>query len=67
MSPLSAVTALAALRSGGTALPLLPVSVGRFFLRVSAFRKRLSVVPLLQEPVLLQSHQFFLHKYFLLK
>ena len=48
--------------------PLLPVSVGRFFLCVfQPFGKGYQLSRFLQEPVLLQSHQFFLHKYFLLK
>ena len=45
--------------------PLLPVSAGRFFLCVfQPFRKGNQPARLLQESVLLQSHQFFLHKYF---
>ena len=45
--------------------PLLPVSVVRFFLYVfQPFGKGYQLSRFLQESVLLQSHQFFLHKYF---
>lgn len=56
------------LRSGGVALPA-PSSFGRSFLfvRVSAFRKRLSVVPLPSRAGVAAKVISFLHKYFLLK